>query len=163
MKVFIIAALTADGYIARNSNEFPDWTSKEDKQSFVHLTKNAALVFGGNTFRAIGKPLPNRKNVVYSRKRLNIEGVKTTQSPPQDLIDELKKEDCESLAICGGSTIYTMFLQSGLVTDVYLTIEPLLFGKGIKLFNTSMDIKLMLTSLKKLNDSTVLLHYKVEA
>ncbi len=65
------------------------------------------------------------------------------------------------IAICGGSSIYSMFLEAGAVTDVYLTIEPLIFGRGVKLFEAPSKAELKLQSVNKLNDSTVLLHYKV--
>lgn len=161
MRVFIIAAITADGFIARNSNEFPDWTSKEDKKSFVQLTRDAALIFGGNTFRAIGRPLPNRKNIVYTRGELAVDGVETTQEPPKALITRLQEEGHKEIAICGGSTIYSMFLDAGVVDEMYLTIEPLIFGSGTPLLSTVTDTKLELLEQTMLNSNTVLLHYNI--
>lgn len=161
MKVFVIAALSADGFIARSSNEFPDWTSKEDKLEFVKLTKNSVLIFGGNTFRSIGKPLPNRKNIVYTRRNISIKGVETTQENPKRLINRLEKANTESVAICGGGSIYSMFLRSGLVTDLYLTYAPILFGTGIKFLDNTVNINLNLIDLKKLNENTLQMHYKI--
>lgn len=161
MKTFIIAAVTLDGFIARSSQEFPDWTSKEDKQSFMRLTKNAALVFGGNTFRAIGRPLPRRKNIVYTKSNLAIDGVETTQESPQALLARLEGEGHQEVAICGGSSIYTLFLESGAVNEIYLTIAPLLFGSGISLLAEPSDTHLELLAQTMLNSDTILLHYKV--
>lgn len=161
MKVFIVAAITVDGFIARDPHEFPDWTSKEDKKSFVQLTRDAVLIFGGNTFRAIGRPLPNRRNIVYTRHELNIDGVETTQESPQVLIAQLKKEGHSSVAICGGSTMYSMFLEADLVDEMYLTVEPLLFGSGVPLLSDATDTRLELLEQTLLNSDTILLHYKV--
>jgi dihydrofolate reductase len=161
VKVFIIAAVTADGFIAKDTHEFPDWTSKEDKQSFVRLTKDAVLIFGGNTFRAIGRPLPNRRNIVYTRQALNVECVETTQDSPQDLIMRLENEGHTEVAICGGSTIYSLFLKAGAVDELYLTIAPLLFGKGVSLLSDPTDTKLELLDQTMLNEDTILLHYTV--
>lgn len=161
MKTFIIAAVTLDGFIARTSKEFPDWTSKEDKKSFMQLTENSALIFGGNTFRAIGRPLPRRKNIVYTKSNVAIDGVETTQESPTTLLAHLKSEGHATVAICGGSTIYSMFLNANLVDEVYLTIAPLLFGSGVTLLADAANTELELLEQTMLNTDTILLHYKV--
>ncbi|MCL5782229.1 MAG: dihydrofolate reductase, partial [Patescibacteria group bacterium] len=58
MKCFIIAALSADGYIARDEHHPAFWTSKEDKKRFVELTKRAGVVImGSTTYTTIARPL----------------------------------------------------------------------------------------------------------
>jgi len=67
MNVFIITAISADGFIARDSHHPAVWTSKEDKKRFVEITKRAGVVIMGlNTFRTLPKPLKDRLNIVYS-------------------------------------------------------------------------------------------------
>ncbi|HKU17972.1 MAG TPA: dihydrofolate reductase family protein [Candidatus Saccharimonadales bacterium] len=163
MKVVLIAALTADGFIGRSTNELPTtWTSDEDRHFFWRTTKEIGVVImGGNTFRPIGKALPKRRNIVYSRTPINVEGVETTQEPPADLLRRLEAEGHTQVAICGGSKIYDMFLQASLVDELYLTIEPQLFGAGVPLSVHSSDHKLKLLACTKLSDDVVLLHYEV--
>lgn len=162
MKAFIIAALTADGFIAKNSAHTPmEWTSREDKKFFADRTKQAGVVvFGQNTFETIGKPLPGRHTVVYSRDRA-YEGVQVTQKDPKALLEELEAAGHKEVAVCGGSTIYTMFMEAGVVDTLYLTIEPILFGKGMTLFNKELDRKLIFRSMQKLGENTLLLEYGV--
>ncbi|NDE68363.1 dihydrofolate reductase, partial [bacterium] len=71
MTTFIIAALTADGFIARDAGHSPfNWTSKEDKARFIHLTKEAGVVvLGSATFATFPKPLKDRRNIVYTRSK----------------------------------------------------------------------------------------------
>ena len=45
--------------------------------------------------------------------------------------------------------------------ELYLTIEPLLFGHGVPLFASETEQHLELLSLKKLNQHTLLAHYKL--
>lgn len=162
MKVYIIAAISADGYIAKSSNEFINWTSPEDKKFFREMTKKSGvIIMGGNTFRTFKNPLPNRRNIVYSRKTIEHQEVETTEESPAQLIKRLELEGANSVAIGGGSSIYTMFLKAGVVTDVYLSVEPKMFGRGIKLTNEETQIDMELVDSSKLNDNTVLLHYKV--
>ncbi|MEK7510116.1 MAG: dihydrofolate reductase family protein [Patescibacteria group bacterium] len=162
MKIFIIAALTADGFIAKNAAHTPmEWTSKADKLFFSQRTKQAGVVvFGQNTYETIGKPLPERLNIVYSRDK-TYEGVEVTQKEPRELLQDLETRGYHEVAICGGATIYTMFMQAGVVDTLYLTIEPVLFGKGMTLFNKELDAKLQLVSMEKLGEHAVLLEYKV--
>ena len=163
MKVFIIATQTADGFIARHNNELVDWSSKEDKKLFVQLTKQAGvMVMGRSTYDTIGRPLPDRRNIVYTRQPLEVEGIETTTEPPADLVKRLRLEGVQELAVCGGASIYSMFIQAGLVDELYLPVEPKLFGRGISLCNeTPLDVDLTLLEHRALNDNTVLLHYSV--
>ncbi|TSC56539.1 MAG: dihydrofolate reductase FolA [Parcubacteria group bacterium Greene0714_21] len=161
MKAFIIAALTADGFIAKSSQHLTDWTSKEDKHFFVEKTKQAGVVvFGQNTFETIRKPLKDRLTIVYSKDK-QYEGVEVTQKDPRELLEDLEKRGYKEVAICGGATIYTMFMQAGVVDKLYLSVEPVFFGQGLTLFTKELDKKLELVSVQKLGDHTVLLEYIV--
>lgn len=162
IKPFIIAALTADGYIAKHENHPVSWTSKDDKKIFVSLTKRAGVVImGSRTYETIGHPLKDRKMIVYTRDK-TYEGVETTQEDPEKLLEKLEKEGFEEVAICGGASIYTLFMNRGLIHKLYLTIEGILFGKGLNLFNEELDFKLSLVSSKQIGDNTVLLEYNIE-
>ncbi len=166
MKVFIIAALTADGFIARHSAHTADWSVKEDKQLYVRLTKEAGvMIMGARTFDTIGRALPERKTIVYTSNPDAYTGfdIETTKEAPKDLLKRLEKEGYTSVAICGGAQIYTHFLQAGAVTDLHLTYAPLLFGKGIPLFADNFDIQLKLVSVEKLGVDSLYAHYTVLA
>ena len=53
-------------------------------------------------------------------------------------------------------------MQASLIDTLYLTMEPVVFGEGIKLFNGSIDPKLSLKSVTNLSEQTVLLEYLVQ-
>lgn len=168
IKTYIIVAQTADGKIARNSNHEADWTSHADKKHFIEMTKKSGImVMGLNTFKTFPSPLKNRLHIVYSDNKDaendNIPGVvEYTKDSPEVLLKKLEERGFKEVAICGGSTIYTMFIKSGLVEKVYVTIEPRLFGEGMSIFNQSLDIKMKLNSTKIINeDNVVLLEYDV--
>lgn len=163
MRVFLIAALSADGFIARDTHELANWTSKEDKKLFVELTKRAGVfVMGSTTYRTLGRPLPGRKNIIYSRHNIADEGIEVTQESPQDLVERLTREGYSELAVCGGRAIYDMFLHAGVVNELYLTVEPVLFGRGITLASSLTDTALQLKECRQLNANTVSLHYTVQ-
>ena len=165
MNCFIIAALSADGYIARDSSvPSTAWTSKADKKRFVEISKRAGVVvMGQNTWKTFGgRALKDRLNIVYSRTPLPpMAGMETTTKSPADLLQELESRGFKEVAICGGSQIYTMFMKSGLVNKLYLTIEPAIFGTGIRLFKEEMDFKLKLIDSIKTETGTFLNVYEV--
>ncbi|HEX9722559.1 MAG TPA: dihydrofolate reductase family protein [Candidatus Paceibacterota bacterium] len=163
MKVFLIAALTADGFIAKSSDHLASWTSKEDKKFFTEKTKEAGVIIMGlNTYKTIGRPLPDRLNIVYSKTEKDLPGVEVTEEEPAKLIENLAKRGFKEIAVCGGATIYTMFMERGLIDTLYLTYEPVLFGHGMGLFTKTLDSKLELVSVQKLNgSSSVLCEYRV--
>ena len=116
---------------------------------------------GLNTFKTMGKPLPGRQNIVYAPPGTALEGVEITQDDPKTLLAKLEQKGFTEAAICGGATIYTLFMEAGVIDKLYLSIEPVLFGGGIHLFNKELDVKLQLQSTQKLSDQTVLLEYNV--
>ncbi|HSX30651.1 MAG TPA: dihydrofolate reductase family protein [Candidatus Saccharimonadales bacterium] len=164
MKTFIIAALTADGFIGRSAGHTADWTGSEDKKVFVRLTKEAGvMVLGARTFATIGRALPGRRNIVYTRhpESITSEGVETTLEPPSELLTRLEKEGVTAVAICGGTSIYDLFMQANLVDELYLTVSPLLFGTGVRLFDVPVDVHLELKESSPVGTDSVLLHYVV--
>ena len=163
IKTLIIVALSADGFIARDPSEPSTvWTSKEDKKHFFETTKKCgAIIMGARTFETIGKALPGRRNIVYSAKQINVSGIETTSLPPQELIGKLEKEGVTEVAICGGTTVYTTFMNAGLIDEIYLTIEPVLFGKGLPLFKEKISAKLELISSEQ-KENSVFLKFKVQ-
>lgn len=169
MKVFIIAALTADGFIARNPGQSTlTWRSQGDRQFFIAKTKEARVaVMGLNTAKTSKRPMPDRLNIIYANSKEELphwkefEGWEVTQKDPLALIAELKERGYEQVAICGGVTIYTMFMQAGVVNTLYLTVEPVLFGQGMNLFNKELDAKLNLVKSEKLGEDSMLLEYGV--
>ena len=164
MKVFIIAAISADGFIARSETELADWTSTEDKKLFVKLTKEAGvMVMGATTLRTIGRALPDRRTIVYTTHPddLHIVGVEPTREAPESLVQRLQNEGASAVAICGGSSIYSLFMDAGLVDELYLTVEPHLFGTGMPLFKNPLHTNLSLLEATNLSPDVMLLHYAV--
>ena len=59
-----LVALSNNNVIGGN-NDLP-WRLKKDLQHFSAYTQNKVIVMGRKTFESIGRPLPNRKNIVIS-------------------------------------------------------------------------------------------------
>ncbi len=162
MKTFIIAAVSADGYIAKDENHPAYWTSKDDKKRLVEHTKRAGVVvMGSRTFKTLPRPLKERVNIVYSRDKA-FDGVEITRKEPHELLAELEGRGFKEVAICGGSHVYTMFMKAKVVDTLYLTIEPIIFGSGIRLFNEELLFHLQLIKSETTETGTVMLEYRVD-
>lgn len=161
IQVSLIAVLSADGYIARRPDETVDWSSAEDKQLFVTLTKaTGTIIIGSTTYKTLPSKLLGRRVIVYSHTSL--EGVETTQEEPEALLRRLENEGVRAVAICGGASVYDAFLRTDLIHELHLVTEPLLFGTGIRLCYEPLHTRLHLTEHRQLNTSgTVYSHYEV--
>lgn len=168
MNVFLIAAISLDGFIAPEvSVVSTDWTSGADKKFFTERTKQAGvMVMGSTTFKTIGFPLKDRLSVVMSSKpkppeysHYDDSQVRYTTQSPREIVGQLEKEGYTEIALCGGSSVYTQFMQAGLVNKLYITVEPIIFGAGVPLFNENLKTSLKLTSSEKIGENTLLLEY----
>ncbi len=167
MIVSLVAAISVDGRIAQKEGQTStDWTSQEDKKFFVEKTKEAGvLVMGRKTYETIGRPLPNRLNVIMTRdvgQFESIEGtLEFTKATPAGILTDLEIRGFKEVIIAGGAGVYSLFLKEGLVTDLYLTVEPIIFGAGIPLIDGIDSKRLELVESKKLGEQSVLLHYRI--
>jgi len=110
----MIAAM-ASNRIVGNKNQLPRHYS-QDLQHFKKITTGHIIVMGYNTFLSIGKPLPNRRNIVLSKEP--VEGIETYTSI-EDMMKQLESEKIDQIFIIGWASIYRQFLP---IADViYLT------------------------------------------
>jgi dihydrofolate reductase len=159
MKVTLVAAITIDGKLARNSAHFVDWTSREDKKLFFSTSKRAGvIIMGNNTFRTLPAPLPGRLHIILTNDLAGKEStpgqVEYTNKSPQAILADLEARGYTEVVLGGGSQANSLFLQSGLVDEISLTVEPLIFGLGIDLFTSvQFDLRARLLEVEKLNEA----------
>lgn len=163
IKVSLIMAASADGKIAKNSEHFANWTSKEDKEIFKEISKEFGMIMmGRKTFQTFPAPLKDRLNVVFSNQEIKEqENVLWVKEDPVEVLKKLEKMGYKKALLGGGANLNTLFLKQKLINEIILTIEPKLFGSGISLFNDDFDINLELLELKKINKNSYLVKYKV--
>ena len=89
-----------------------------DLKYFKNLTTHHAILMGRKTFESIGKPLPNRTNIIISRSDLNIEGTYCFKSIDEG-ISFAKSQNETELFIIGGDSIYQQSMD--VLNTVYLT------------------------------------------
>jgi len=114
-KIALIAAMAQDRVIGLN-NGMP-WHLPADLKHFKRLTIGKSIVMGRKTFDSLGKPLPQRNNIVLTRNSdWQVDGV-TVYHDIESVLKELSKQ--KEVMIIGGAHIYAQFLPHA--TDLYLT------------------------------------------
>lgn len=169
MIVSLLAAMSADGYIAQSPDQkSTTWTSKEDREWFVQKTKEiGVVVMGRATFDTINKALPGRRIIVITsnpekHQHRVVAGVEFSALSPKELLAKLEAEGVKHVALAGGAKVYTQWLKEGLVNEVFLTVEPVLFGNGISFTGASEEaIDMRLMDMYRLGAESVLLQYNV--
>jgi dihydrofolate reductase len=94
------------------------WDLPNDLKHFKDTTKGHTVIMGQRTFESIGRPLPNRKNIVVTRSEtFKADGVEVSMS----LEDTLKsfKNSKEEVFVIGGGEIYRQSLE--LADKLYIT------------------------------------------
>jgi len=115
MTLSIIVAIAENGVIGKGNNLL--WHISEDLKRFKKLTSGHSIIMGRKTFESIGKPLPNRRNIVISRNTsIHAEGCEIANSIENAL--KLTQNEDEVFVI-GGGQIYKQALP--LANKLYLT------------------------------------------
>lgn len=87
-----------------------------DLRRFKQITLGKPIIMGRKTYESIGKPLPNRKNIIVSRQALNIPSVTVCSSIEEALNKALPTEE---IMVIGGSEIFKLAMP--LADKIYLT------------------------------------------
>jgi dihydrofolate reductase len=115
MNIYIVVAIATNNAIGKNNELL--WHLPKDLKHFKQITSGHTVVMGRKTFDSIGKPLPNRRNIIITRQDINPEGCEVANSLDGALALATNDED---LYIIGGAEIYR---QAMAVTNyIYLTI-----------------------------------------
>ena len=101
------------------------WHYPADLKFFKETTSGKVIVMGRKTFDSIGKPLPNRLNIVLSRTQ-ELENPQVIVLRNKEAVLELAKYLKGDLFIIGGATIFEEFadsIEKWLVTEIPETVE----------------------------------------
>jgi dihydrofolate reductase len=169
MKTIVYLAASANGLISNNRNE-PDWLSPEFEQDFMAISQRTqAVIMGKTTYNHLAPdylPLKEGALVVLTHDTKATpaqENVLFTDASPEEIIAQLAAKGHTEAVIIGGTQTVSEFVKAGLVNEIILVVEPVLFGSGLPLLkDVASEFQLSLLEVNKLNDNTVRLHYAIE-
>ena len=165
-KTSVFIATSLDGFIARKDGDL-DWLDQanttvaegEDCGYTAFMDTVDILIMGRNTYE---KPV-----IVLSRNPIDIpteiaNKVTHSSETPKTLHTQLSAEGARRLYIDGGITIQR-FLNAGLITDLTITLIPIILGEGIPLFaSLQQDIPLTRTEILSYPFGFVQLKYEIK-
>lgn len=112
----LVLAVAKNGVIGKDGKV--PWHIPEDLQHFRRSTTGHAVIMGRRTWDEVGEPLPDRRNIVVSRRRdLRLEGAEVVPSL-EEAIAIARTTDPEPRVI-GGAEIFRLAVP--LATKVLLT------------------------------------------
>ena len=141
----IIVAIGNNNEIGKNNKLL--WHIPEDLKKFKEITQGKTVIMGRNTYESIGKPLPNRHNIVLSKNLKSLssndnikndsyhkKNIEKTQNSEKfkcnekleicddfsKIVENYKNSD-EEVFIIGGAQVYKKALESGIVEKLYIS------------------------------------------
>ncbi len=116
MIVSLLAAASENNVIGKD-NKLP-WHLPDDLKRFKALTRGHAIIMGRKTFDSIGRPLPERTNIVVSRQ-LEVAPVGCELAHSLNDAIRIAKPTGDEVFIIGGADIYSQAID--LADRIYLT------------------------------------------
>lgn len=104
--ISIIVAVAQNGVIGDKNSLL--WHISEDMRFFKRTTSGHPVIMGRKTYQSLGRPLPNRTNVVISRTLGELEGCTVVRSL-EEAIALFPTE--EEVFVIGGAQIYALALD----------------------------------------------------
>jgi dihydrofolate reductase len=109
-----IIVATSKNRVIGDSNSLI-WHLPADLKRFKEITTGNTIVMGRKTFESIGRPLPNRRNIIITRDiTYNVDGCEVVNSLEEALM--LCNNNC---FIIGGGEIYSQSMS--IADQIYLT------------------------------------------
>jgi dihydrofolate reductase len=174
MHTVLIAVASIDGCITKhNGSGAQSWASPEDQVHFRASTATCDVrVFGSATYRPdrewfLRSVRPGVRRIVMTSRPDEFLAdqqpglLEFTDDQPDALLARLRADGHQRCAVLGGGAIYGAFLGAGLVDEIELSLEPLIFGSGVRLGGqVAIDQRFELADVTHLNSSTLLLRYR---
>jgi dihydrofolate reductase len=172
MKTFLVFVASLDGKVTKWGNsDVKTWSSHQDQEYYRKVwNENFLIVMGSYTFNTDQKQ-PSADHLLmvmtghperYSHKQVAGQ-LEFTSESPRTLVSRLEKEGHKSMLIIGGPRVATSFLKDQLIDEVWLTIEPKIFGMGSNFaIGEKLDINLRLIHFDEVNkQGTLIARYEV--
>lgn len=173
MHIILAMVISVDGKSTKH--DLPDqfWASREDtKQLSKLISENNLILMGGKTYEIAKsriKPSEGKLRIIITRDPEKfsenvVEGqLEFSSTPISELVSNLESQGFKQMLLLAGEHLNKEFFEANLIDEVYLTVEPKIFGSGNGIsYEANLDIQLELIDMEKLNEQgTILLRYKV--
>lgn len=109
MIISLIVAASENDVIGKN-NALP-WHLPDELKYFRSVTQGKVVLMGRKTYESIGRPLPNRRNVVISSTLKSIPGCDVFATLEMAMV-KLIEDDVPEVCVLGGARLFKTFLEN---------------------------------------------------
>ncbi len=167
MKTILIFVSSLDGKVTKwGEPNVRLWSSHQDQDYYKKVWDESRLiVMGSSTFNAdTFNPSPDHQIIIMTGhpdryKSFEVPGqMEFTNETPVDLSSRFVTRGHQQMLVVGGPHIATSFLKEQLIDELWLTIEPKIFGTGENFAtDAKLDIDLRLIQSEKVNEQGTLI------
>ena len=116
--ISIIAAISENRAIGKDNKLL--WHLPEDLQRFKKITSGHPIIMGQKTFESLGRPLPNRTNIVLTLDRSYKAPGAVVVYSMDEALEAAKRVEKEEIFFVGGGQIYAQAIK--FADKLYLTL-----------------------------------------
>jgi dihydrofolate reductase len=182
--LILVVHISLDGFVAGSKGELDDFDAADENLQFVcSLTEGAdAFLMGRVSYKLLNDFWPtaatragattaeidysnwyNAAEKIVISKTLPDEHQHNTIIIRDNIVEEirkLKQQPGKNILLFGSPTIAHILTQANLIDSYWIFINPVIFGRGIKLFGeSSKTLKLALVSTRAFSNGEFGLHY----
>ncbi|MCL1820165.1 MAG: dihydrofolate reductase family protein [Oscillospiraceae bacterium] len=171
-KSVLYIASSLDGYIATAEHGM-DWlfgVEGDGDNGFAKFYDTVdTVLIGRTTFdwilrheKSVDAIYKDKECFVFTRtERPPIKHITFIHNDAAGFVKELKRKDGNNIWIVGGGELLQVFIKEKLVNEIFVTVAPILLGKGVPLFkDNDFQTHLSLINVNRYNQF-VELHYEV--
>ena len=179
-KMFSFMMISADGYHA-DPGQALDWHNVDQEFSqfaLAQLREAGTLVFGRVTYELmaafwptpageesdpdVAKAMNTTPKIVVSRTlpRATWSGTQLISTRAEGELAKLKQQPGKDIVIQGSSTLTAGLLQTGLLDELRIMVNPVILGQGRSLFAGADKTSLKLLKTRQFTSGNVLLYYQ---
>ncbi len=164
MKTVLMMVMTVNGFIARMNDEVP-WSPEEFERGAEFARGAGNIIVGRKTYKIMkeaGEIDESILTVVVSRDISEPHENTVYLTSPAHALAYVQDKGFSLANVGGGTALITEFLTHGLIDEMVLDIEPILFDRGLPLAQVSIpDIQLEHLTTEQFGD-TIRLRYSVK-
>lgn len=168
-----IAVMSLDGCLTRHDVEGTAFASQWDQRFFRQALRTFdCAIMGGGGYRVardsiLANLMPTPLRVVLTRApdRYGVDArpgiLEFRSDEPAQVIRDLAERRYTRCAVVGGARLLTACLSARLLDELWITLEPVVFGRGRRLIEGTVDVRFELVTTELLGPSTLLLRYRL--
>jgi dihydrofolate reductase len=171
-KVKYHVATTVDGFIGHEDGSVDGFVMEGDHATeFLESLQNDydVVLMGRMTYEfglrlGVTDPYPWLEQYVFSRtmEKSPDPNVYLVSQDVVGFVRDLKEKVGKDIYLCGGANMAATLFAEGLIDEIVLKVNPVLFGSGIPLLSRVVEqTALKLTGAKSYDNGVVLLRYRV--